>query len=50
VFFGALHAFLFKVGPLFLVMQLLIAIVTRALYAGAVANAYRGVTAAAPAE
>jgi hypothetical protein len=45
-----LRGFFFRAGPAFLGFQLLIAIVTRALYAGAVANAYRGVTAAAPAE
>jgi hypothetical protein len=50
VFFETLRAFFIKIGPAVVVMQLIIAIVTRALYAGAVANAYRGVTAAAPAE
>lgn len=39
-----------RLGPAVIAMQLVIAIVTRALYAGAVANAYRGVTAAQPAE
>jgi hypothetical protein len=50
VFFETLRTFFIRIGPAVVVMQLIIAIVTRALYAGAVANAYRGVTAAAPAE
>jgi hypothetical protein len=49
-FVDVMRAFFFRIGPVFLGFQLLIAIVTRALYAGAVANAYRGVTAAAPVE
>lgn len=48
--FGFYRELFLRLGPPVIALQVLIAIVMRALYAGAVASAYRGVTAARPAE